>query len=108
MQKYRVYPDYSDGSHKRYPLYITSVGYISQKTAQCPDGRLFVQGIDQNGKFSRSFKCFIAKRTGQRYCRFGTFRLFAGYTGPVHLVAVPTEDKEKISALAVKYGSIVE
>jgi len=108
MQKYKVYPDYSDGSHKRYPLYITSVRYMPQKTAQYPEGWLSVTGIDQNGEFFKGLKCYFGKRTGLRYCKFGGHQLLAGYTGPVHLLDAPKEDKEKISALAAKFGSIVE
>lgn len=108
MQKYTLIRVPSEGRHTKYPLYITSVKYSPVKTREHPDGLLLISGYDQRREFFASRKCEIAKRSGKRFCSFGNHRLYEGYKGPVHLFGVPETDKAKVTALAAKYGSIVE
>lgn len=108
MYKYVITRPPQVGYYTRYPLYITSVKHLSYKSPKHPNGLLRISGYDQRRGFSVSRKCEIAKLSEKRFCAFGNHRLYEGYKGPVHLIGVPAEEKEKISALAAKYGSIVE
>lgn len=108
MQKYRVSNVLNGYSSQRYPLRIVKTEWIDLTGSPLfPNGAIVV-GFDTDCGYCQTTFLRAHKSAKGYYTRWGGFRLYAGYRGPVHLLDVPAGSVEGLRSLAERYGSIVD
>lgn len=105
MQKYRVNNILDGHSSQRYPLRIVRTEWVDLIGSPLfPHGAIVV-GFDTDRGYCQTTFLRAYKSAKGYYARWGGFRIYAGYHGPVHLLGVPADSVEELRSLAERFGS---
>lgn len=105
MQKYRVNNILNGYSSQRYPLRIVRTEWIDLIGSPLfPHGAIVV-GFDTDCGYCQTTFLRAHKNAKGYYTRWGGFRIYAGYRGPVHLLDVPSSVADSLRTLAESFGS---